>query len=175
MPVWTLLLGSFTVGLAFSISRSRDASRLRALVVVSLFSLLLLAPAMTYLAAVAPDWLLGYFLPSTSIGPWAALSMGLIATSACPAGFLSGLHITHVKHWPIAPWLTILGGLGLIPTLLRANILSVHGSYEQVLGDFGTRSLAGGPLGYSLLLCSVIVGIGAIFTLRILRDLDSSA
>jgi len=67
-----------------------------------------------------------------------------------------------------------------LPILLCATFvvaafpqLGVHATYAQYHGDFGTQSVAGSTLGYSLLWMDGILLLGAGFTARALRRLAS--
>ena len=68
--------------------------------------------------------------------------------------------------------------LAALPALLVASFLlataprlSVAASHAQYHGDFGTRSLAGSPIGYALLWMSAVLAGGVIWTLHSLRRL----
>jgi len=59
-------------------------------------------------------------------------------------------------------------GVGLFVVVLFPR-LSVQATYAQFHGDFGTRPVAGGPLGYALIWTTLVIVGGAAWTAYALR------
>jgi len=137
----------------------------RALLVVILFSLLVFAPICSYFLAFAPDWTYAYLVDSERLPSTVDLALVLINAASVPAGFLLATH--QSKSRPRAT-ITRLGFAPALICLLFITIsikrLGVDASYAQYHGDFGTRPLAGSPLGYSVLWMLLVLGGATAWT-----------
>jgi hypothetical protein len=63
----------------------------------------------------------------------------------------------------------------MLLVLLCARRLGTAASFAQFHGDFGTRSVAGTPLGYALVWMNGVLATAVALTIRQLRGLSSVA
>ena len=140
------------------------------LLVVLAFSLLVFAPICSYFLAFSPDWSYAYLVNSERLPSTVDLALVLINASSVPVGFLFGAR--QLRFRPS----TNLTKLGFIPAMLSLLFvavtirrLGVDASYSQYHGDFGTRPLAGSPLGYGLLWMLSVLGGSTAWTTHHLR------
>jgi hypothetical protein len=153
-------------------SRTIHALSSPALLVVICFSLLVFAPICSYFLAFAPDWSYAYLLDSEQLPSTVDLALVLVNAASVPAGFLAGSH--HLQQRPSAN----VAKLAFLPFLLvllflaiSVRRLGVEASYAQYHGDFGTRPLAGSPLGYAVLWMLLVLSGAAAWTAHSLRRL----
>jgi hypothetical protein len=148
----------------------------RSLVVVTSFSLLVFAPMSAYFLAFAPDWSYAYLIDSQRLPSAVDLGLVLIDAISVPAGFAlaaraaSSHDVARLLRLAAAPALLVIGFL-----FATASRLSVAASHAQYHGDFGTRSLAGSPIGYAMLWMSAVLLGGVLWTLHSLRRLGRPA
>ena len=64
------------------------------------------------------------------------------------------------------------GLLALALTLLLFPRLSVQATYAQYHGDFGTRPVAGTPLGWALVWFGAVVLVATLYVVSALRGLE---
>jgi hypothetical protein len=174
-------LVGFLLGMALAWTAAGDPSRAsttappgRALVIVTLYSFLVFAPASGYFLAFAPDWSYAYAVDSSRLSSAVDLAVVLLNVGSVPAGFT--LAFRRIRERGPGQLLRLAS-----PPLLAAVVflvvalprLSVHATYAQFHGDFGVRSVAGSPLGYALLWMDAILALGAVFTGRALRQLSA--
>jgi hypothetical protein len=153
-------------------ARSGLALSSRALLVVISFSLLVFAPICSYFLAFAPDWSYAYLVDSERLPSTVDLTLVLVNAASVPAGFLVGSH--HIRARPsssIARVAFLPAVLTLLFIAVTVRRLGVDASYAQYHGDFGTRSLAGSPLGYAVLWMLVVLAGAAAWTAHSLRRL----
>ena len=174
----TPLLG-FALGVACAWAAMGDLGRStsglggRALLVTVAFSLLVFAPIVGYFVAFEPDWSFAYFLDAERLPSAVPIAVVLFAAITVPAGFLAavgdarGRHLGRVLRKAAVP--SILCAIFVMATFSR---LSVYASYAQYHGDFGTRSVAGSPLGYALIWMLGVLGVATAFTLRTLQRMS---
>ncbi|MFO7177802.1 MAG: hypothetical protein DIU78_003790 [Pseudomonadota bacterium] len=148
----------------------RERLSLGALLLVVLFALLVFAPAAAYFMVFEPDWAYAYLIDgSHRIG---ALNVALILANvvSVPAGFALSLRAPPTRE--LATLSRVVGlpalGVGLFVVVLFPR-LSVQATYAQFHGDFGTRPVAGGPLGYALIWTTLVIVGGAAWTAYALR------
>lgn len=178
----TAPLIGFTLGIAFAWLAAEELARSpgaveasRSLVLVALFGLLCFAPINAYFMAFAPDWSYAYFVDSRRLPNALDLALGLLDAASVPTGFVMAARGAGAKR------LGSLVRLGAVPALLALVLilsslprLGVHASYAQYHGDFGTRSIAGSPLGYALLWMAAVLTGAIAWTARCLRLISLS-
>ena len=179
MPAPTAPLIGFILGVVFAWGAGeelgKNAGRVegsRSFVIVTAFSLLVFAPISAYFLAFAPDWSYAYLVDSQRLPSAVDLGLVLIDAVSVPAGFAlaarsaSAEDVTRLMRLSALPALLVVSFL-----LATAQRLSVAASHAQYHGDFGTRSLAGSPVGYALLWMSAVLAGGVAWTLHSLRRL----
>ena len=146
------------------------AGRARALV-AALFAWLTFAPACAYFVVFACDWALFYLADSRAVP--SALLLVLVAIDA--AAVMTGFWVGHrtARRGPAAdPALLALGAgpAAVAVALLLAFVgrLGVDGTFHQVSARFGTRAVAGGPLGYAILWMNAMIVGGVVIAARAL-------
>jgi hypothetical protein len=167
----------FVLGTAFAWAAAGEVPRApgsalfsRALVIVSLFSLLVFAPVAAYFVAFAPDWSFAYLVDSARLPGGADLALILLDVASVPLGFAAASR--RCQHRSPAPLLRLAAPPALVAaTFIIAGLsrLQVDATYAQYHGDFGTRPVAGSPLGYALLWMNAVLLLGAAWTGRALR------
>ena len=174
----TPLLG-FALGVACAWASMGDLGRSasglggRALLVTTAYALLVFAPIAGYFVAFEPDWSFAYFVDSERLPAAVPMAVVLLAAASVPAGFLATIADARAHR------LGRVLRLGAIPALLSAVLLlatfsrlSVHANYAQFHGDFGTRGVAGGPLGYALIWMLGVLATATAWTLRALQRMS---
>jgi hypothetical protein len=182
MPAPTAPLIGFALGVAFAWAASDELSRSaasggasRSLVLVTLFSLLCFAPISAYFLAFAPDWSYAYLVDSQRLPSAVDLGLALLSVASVPAGFAIAARPASAKR--LGPVVRLAAAPALVTIIfLFASIqrLTVHATYAQFHGDFGTRSVAGSPLGYALLWMAAVLGGAIAWTARCLRSMGAS-
>jgi hypothetical protein len=170
-PLVGLVLGLF---FAWAAKPAHAGSTLeyssRPLLLVVLFSLLVFAPICSYFLAFAPDWSYAYLVASERLPSTVDLTLVLLNAASVPAGFLGGAH--HVRARPAGSVIRVASVPALLSLLFVAvtiRRLGVEASYAQYHGDFGTRPLAGSPLGYSVLWMLVVLSGATAWTAHHLK------
>lgn len=142
----------------------------RALLLVILFSLLVFAPICSYFLAFAPDWSYAYLVDSEQLPSTVDLALVLVNAASIPAGFVLGSY--QLRTRPVR-WLTRLAFvpafLSLFFVAVTIRRLGVDASYAQYHGDFGTRPLAGSPLGYAVLWMLAVLASATAWTTHSLK------
>ncbi len=179
MPAPAAPLIGFILGVVFAWGASdelgKTAGRVegnRALVVATLFSLLVFAPISAYFLAFAPDWSYAYLVDSQRLPSAVDLGLVLVDAVSVPAGFALAARAASSRD--VARLLRLAAAPALLATaflLAVAPRLAVAGSHAQFHGDFGTRSVAGSPIGYAVLWMSAVLVGGVVWTLHSLRRL----
>jgi hypothetical protein len=172
----------FSLGIAFAWAAADELARSdgtgassKSLVLVTLFSLLVFAPIAAYFLAFAPDWSYAYLIDSQRLPSAVDLALALLNAASVPAGFAVAARRASAKRLGSLLRLAAVPGLILLVFLLLSlQRLSVHATYAQFHGDFGTRSVAGSPLGYALLWMASILGASIAWTIRWLRAIGGS-
>ena len=141
----------------------------RPLVVTSLFSLLVFAPASAYFLAFAPDWSYAYVIDSDRLPGAVDLAVVLLDVASVPLGFAAAARRMRDKRLgPLLRLAAIPGLAALAFVIVTLPQLSVHATYAQYHGDFGTRPVAGSLLGYALLWMNAVLLAAAVYTARVL-------
>ena len=174
----TPLLG-FALGVACAwaavgdLGRSTSGLGGRALLVTMAYALLVFAPVAGYFVAFEPDWSFAYFVDSERLPAVVPIAVVLLAAASVPAGFLAAAadarahRLGRVLRKAAVP--AFLATTFLLATFSR---LSVHANYAQFHGDFGTRGVAGGPLGYALIWMLGVLAAATAWTLRALQRMS---
>ncbi|HWA71289.1 MAG TPA: hypothetical protein VG937_03090 [Polyangiaceae bacterium] len=150
--------------------RGKTALAVAPLTLVTLFGLLVLAPAAAYFLAFEPDWAYAYLVDaSRRLGVLHALVL-LSDVASVPLGFTLAL---SSSRGPMFSVLVRLIGAPLLAAAVFVVVLfprlSVQATYTQFHGDFGTRAVAGGPLGYALIWSTLVLAGAAAWTAHSLR------
>jgi len=101
------------------------------------------------------------------------IAVVLLAAASVPAGFLAVVadararRLSRVLRKAAVP--ALLATVFLLGSISR---LSVHANYAQFHGDFGTRGVAGGPLGYALIWMLGVLAAATAWTLRALQRMS---
>ncbi len=144
----------------------------RALLVVTLFSLLVFAPTTAYFLAFAPDWSYAYWVDSRKLPSAVGLGLVLLNLASVPIGFWAAARAARARA---LRKLVNLGLVALAPCVLFVVIgwqrFGVEGTYAQYHGDFGMRALGGSPLGYALLWMTLILAGATAWAARCLKKL----
>ncbi|HYO96402.1 MAG TPA: hypothetical protein VER33_17920 [Polyangiaceae bacterium] len=173
-PLIGLALGAlFAWAASENPNRSKNAVVLTPLSLVALFSLVVFTPAAAYFIVFEPDWAYAYLLDSSGrVGALHAFLL-LCDVASVPLGFFLALRgssrpsFSSILRWVGAP---VALSAAFIAILLPR--LSVQATYAQFHGDFGTRAVAGGPLGYALIWTCLVVASAALWTAYALRRLQ---
>ena len=146
----------------------------RALLLVILFSLLVFAPICSYFLAFAPDWSYAYLLDSEQLPSTVDLALVLINAASIPGGYLLGSQLLRTRPASRITRLAFVPALlSLFFVAVTIRRLGVDASYAQYHGDFGTRPLAGSPLGYSVLWMLVVLSGATAWTAHYLKQMAS--
>jgi hypothetical protein len=167
----------FTLGVLLSwlcrgeAPREDDAAGRARARVAALFAALVFAPACAYFVIFAGDWALFYLTDSRGVPSALLLVLVVLDAAAVVAGFWAGYQAARRQEGR-----TLLG-LGLGPGAAAAAIslsflsqLRVDGTFHQVSARFGTRPVAGGPLGYAILWMGAMLVAGLVIAGRALVD-----
>ena len=135
--------------------------------IAALFGALVFAPACAYFVIFAGDWAFFYLLDSRAV-PSAALLVLVVADAALvPAGFLAGRRAAERRAE------RALVGLAVVPAAAAGALilafftkLRVEGTFHQVTERFGTRPVAGGPLGWAILWMGAATAAGFAIAAR---------
>jgi hypothetical protein len=147
----------------------------RALLVVSLFGLMVFAPVSGYFLAFAPDWSFLYLLDTNATPTALQFFVVLLNAVSVPAGFALAARPARLRSYGTLTRLIAAGTavccviLGIAHSRLRVN-----GSYAQFHGDFGLEPVAGGSLGYALLWMGLVLVGAFAWTIRSLRQLGKN-
>jgi len=174
----TPLLG-FALGVACAwaavgdLGRSTSGLGGRALLLTTAFALLVFAPIAGYFVAFEPDWSFAYFVDSERLSAVVPIAVVLLAAASVPAGFLSAVADARARRLGrVLRKAVIPAGLAAVFLLATFSRLSVHANYAQFHGDFGTRGVAGGPLGYAVIWMLGVLAAATAWTLRALQRMS---
>jgi hypothetical protein len=133
--------------------------------VAALFGGLVFAPVCAYFVLFAPDWALFYLVDSRAVP--SALLLLLVVADACAVvlGFWAAYRAARARsdRTLVALGATPAAAAGAIVVAFLAP-LRVDGTFQQVSAGFGTRGVAGGPLGWSVLWMSAMIAAGAVIS-----------
>jgi len=171
------------LGLAFAWFARDDLARSErgplatpALLLAAAFGLLVLGPATGYYLAYAPDWSFAYLVDSQRL-PAAAEMLALLISTASPMfGFVLAARTSSRRDGvSLLRWAVALVVVVLVLTLVLGHRFATEASYAQYHGAFGTRSVAGGDLGLSLLWINLVVALCAGWVIHQLKRLSRGA
>lgn len=171
VPALSAPLLGFALGAGLYWSVARELARpIRpvagsSLLVATILGLFAYAPAVALSLEAEPDWGYAYLFPADALPRWVAPLVVLVAAVSVPLGFGAALRACRGRTAFIKKWFWVPLGLGLAPLLALAPRLGQQASFEQYHGDFGVRSVIGGPLGY-LLVWSLLGLAGATWSAR---------
>jgi hypothetical protein len=183
MPAPLAPLVGFVLGVVFAwwgadeLARSHGGSAVfsRSLVVVMLFAAIVYTPISGYFLAFEADWSFAYWVDSRHLPSAVQLTLVLLALSSVPLGFIAAATPARKRRLAALLVLGIPPAIVVLAFLLRAaGRLSVHASYAQFHGDFGTRPIAGSSLGHALLWMDTVLALGIAWTSRELRQLQGT-
>lgn len=177
MPAPAAPLIGFVLGVVFAWASSGELARTggsgvatRSLVVVGVFALIVFGPMAAYFLAVSPDWAYAYLIDSQRVPAAFDLGLLLLDVASVPAGFLlAARRASAQKVTPLLELGAVPLALALTFLVVASKRLSVQATYTEFHGDFGTRALAGSPLGYALLWMNLMLAGGVAWTVRCLR------
>ena len=149
--------------------REGDAAGRARARVAALFGGLVFAPACAYFIVFAGDWALFYLDDSRAVPSALWLLLVVLDAVAVVAGFWAGYQAARRRADRA---LLALGagpaGVALAVLLSFLARLRVDGTFQQVSARFGTRPVAGGPLGYAILWMDVMMVAGMVVAVRAL-------
>lgn len=140
------------------------------------FGFLVHGPVAAFFLAYAPDWSLAYLIDSQRVPTIVEMILLLLTTASPTIGYVFSVNSasrregTHLLRWAI-PLLVLVVAL----TLVLAPRLGTEANYAQFRGSFGTRSIAGGGLGMSLLWMNTVLFCCAGWVAKSLRQLGQRA
>jgi hypothetical protein len=138
--------------------------------VAGLFGGLVFAPVCAYFVIFAGDWALFYLADSRAVPSALLLVLVVIDAVAVVSGFWAGYQAARRRAD------RALLALGAAPATVAAAMvlamlprLRVDGTFHQVSARFGTRPVAGGPLGYAVLWMGAMIVAGMVIAARALN------
>jgi hypothetical protein len=145
----------------------------RALLITTAFALLVFAPVAGYFVAFEPDWSFAYFVDSERLPSAVPIAVVLLAALSVPTGFLAAVADARAHRLGrVLRKAAIPAALAAVFVLATFSRLSIHANYAQFHGDFGTRGVAGGPLGYAVIWMLGVLGAATAWTLRALQRMS---
>jgi hypothetical protein len=170
-PLLGLALGGlFAWAAGDGTAHGKHALALTPLALVCLFSLGVFTPVAAYFIAFEPDWAYAYLVDSSRrVGALHAATL-LADVASVPLGFVLAVRASERAALSMV---VRLAGVPLVAVGVFVIILfprlSVQATYAQFHGDFGTRPVAGGPLGYALIWSGFCLSAAAAWTAYALR------
>jgi hypothetical protein len=170
------LLG-FTLGVLFAwmarheIARAQPAALAsRSLSIVSLYAVLMFAPACAYFLVLEPDWAGAYLFDAGRRARLVSVAGTLLALVSVPVGFLIAAPGARAQRTLSVVRLGAVAALGTLAlTLALFPRLSVRATYAEYHGDFGTESVAQSTLGWGLLWVGLILTGSTAYVAAVLR------
>jgi hypothetical protein len=148
----------------------------RSLVVVTAYALFVFGPATAYFLVFEPAWASAYLLDAGRHTRAFDALFAVLAPASVIAGFVVTGHAMR-RHRPAAALRigapSALAAFAL--ALLLFPRLSVQATYAQYHGDFGTRPVAGTPLGWALVWFGAIVLVATLYVSNALRNLEAKS
>lgn len=183
MPAFVAPLLAFVLGLAFAWSASEELASdptsvlgSRSLVVATLFSVLVFAPAAGYFVAFHGDWAFAFLVDTRRLPSAVILALVLIDAVMVPIGFVVGAPLARQRRLKkLLSVAAIPSFVALMLMLILSHRLGSSATYAQFHGDFGVRSVAGTPLGYALVWMNGVLATAVALTVRQLRKLSVAA
>jgi hypothetical protein len=177
VPVLSAPLAGFALGAGLYWSAARQLARPirpvagHAVLIAGVLGVFAYAPAVAFILTAEPDWAYAYLIAAQRLPGWLTPCLVLLSGSAVPLGFGAALRASRGRPAFVQGWFWVPLGLALAPVLIAARRLAVVGTFEQFHGDFGVRSLLGGPLGYLLGYLFVLLFAAAWLARRCLAGL----
>jgi hypothetical protein len=172
-PLFGFALGALLAWVAAAdLARSTTGYGTQSFLLVVGFALLVFAPVSAYFVAFEPDWSLAYLIDSERLPSVVPMTLVLAAAASVPAGFIAAAADARTHRQGRVLWIALpplLAAVGFVVAMLSR--LAVQANYAQFHGDFGTRGVAGSPLGYALLWMLSVLCLATIFTTRALQRL----
>ena len=145
----------------------------RSLVIVTVYALFVFGPAAAYFLVFEPAWASAYLLEVGRHARAFDVVLAVLTPASVIAGFVVAGHAIRRQRPAAALRVGAPSALvALALTLLLFPRLSVQATYAQYHGDFGTRPVAGTPLGWALVWFGTIVLFATIYVTRALRGLE---
>jgi hypothetical protein len=171
----------FALGVLLSWLSRREAARgdetpgRARVAVVALLGGLVFAPVCAYFVVFAGDWALFYLTDSRAVPSALLLVLVVVDAVSVVGGFQAG-HRAARRRADRALLALLAGPAAVAATVVLSFLerLRVDGTYHQVSARFGTRPVAGGPLGYAILWMSAMVTLGVLIAARALADRPDS-
>jgi hypothetical protein len=169
-PIVGFALGVVLAGLCRAEApRDGDGTGRARLRVVALFAALVYAPACAYFIVFAGDWSLFYLDDSRTIPSALWLLLVILDGVAVAGGFWAGYRSARRRaDRALLALVAVPAALALAGTLPFLARLRVDGTFHQVSARFGTRPVAGGPLGYAILWMGAMIAAGMVIAARAL-------
>lgn len=176
VPTLVLSLSGCALGLAFAWSAGAElrqhasALQTQAAWLVLLHALLVFGPSVGYLLSFHSDWAFSYWLRANAL-PRGALTTAIALVSCTPfIGFLWGAGFARQrKPLPLLVVTAVFGVACVLGCLLTLPRLLVSATYVQFHDDFGTRGIAGSPLGHALLGMTAVLVAASLWCVNSLR------
>jgi len=143
-----------------------------ALVLTMAFGFLVHGPVAAFFLAYAPDWSVAYLVDSQRVPTIVDMTMLLLTTASPTIGYMISINPASRREGAILLrwWLPLLV-LVVAVTIALGPRLGTEANYAQFRGSFGTRSIAGGGLGMSLLWMNAVLFCSAGWVAKSLRQL----
>lgn len=179
----TAPFAGFALGVLFAWFSRDDLVRgapamltVRSLVIVTAYALLVFGPAAAYFLVFEPAWASAYLLDVGRHARALDVLLAVLAPASVIFGFMATGHAIR-RHRPAAALrLGVPAALAALAlTLLLFPRLSVQATYAQYHGDFGTRPVAGTPLGWALVWFGTIVLFATLYVAQTLRSLEGKS
>lgn len=179
MPVLIAPWVGLLLGVVFAWAAREDLARSErgplaspALVLTLAFGILVHGPVTGYFLAYAPDWSVAYVVDSQRLPAIVDVILLLIAIASPAIGYLlSVAPAARRESVVLLRWALPLLVLLVAATILLGPRLGTEANYAQFRGSFGTRSVAGGGLGISLLWMNCVLFCSAGWVAKSLRQL----
>lgn len=147
-----------------------------ALVLALTFGFLVHGPVAAFFLAFAPDWSLAYLVDSQRVPVFADMTLVLLTTASPTIGYLLSINAASRREGPaLLRWSVPLLVVVVAVTIVLSPRLGTEANYAQFRGSFGTRSVAGGGLGMSLLWMNTVLFCSAGWVAKSLRQLSQRA
>jgi hypothetical protein len=148
----------------------------RPFAVVTAFAGLVWLPVVAYFVAFHGDWSYLYVVSWQHVPSAVDLGLVLFAGAAVVFGFwLAVPSVRKRRLGPVAALVVVPATLAVAGTLGAMRRLSVSGTWAQYHGDFGTEAIQSSVLGKGVLLMSLVLALGIVWTVRALLSMAAEA
>jgi hypothetical protein len=183
VPAAVAPLFGFLLGVAFAWAAEGELARAqrspwttRSMLLSCAFGLLIHAPVAGYFLAFAADWALAYLIDSQRLPGAFELGLVLLDAASVPIGFAVAARAAAARRLGTLIKLAAPPGMvALAFVVVTLPRLGTQATYAQYHGDFGTRPVAGGSLGYALLWMLCVLCLAFAWTWRALRRFGEAA